>query len=79
MWKSDPSEKIEWKRCSHISTTVRLHRSEKKVVGNYTDVLCAASNKYWNQSPKKQQLYDHLPPISQTIQAKRAKHTGHCW
>ena len=25
------------------------------------------------------QLYDHLPPISKTIQIKRKRHVGHCW
>ena len=29
-------------------------------------------------APYKKQLYGHLPPISLTIQAKRARHPGHC-
>ena len=31
------------------------------------------------QRPTKQQLYEHLPPISQIIQVRRARHTRHCW
>ena len=27
----------------------------------------------------KQQLYDRLPPISQTIRVRRTRHAGHCW
>ena len=30
-----------------------------------------ALNKCWKQNPTKQQLYSHLPPISQTIQTKQ--------
>ena len=33
----------------------------------------------WKQHPTKQQLYGHLPPISKTIQIRRARHVGHCW
>ena len=27
----------------------------------------------------KQKLYDHLPPISKTLQIRRTKHEGHYW
>ena len=30
-------------------------------------------------SLSKQQLYDHLPPISQIIQVKQTRHAGHYW
>ena len=30
-------------------------------------------------TPKKQQLYDHLPPITKTIQVRRTRHAGYCW
>ena len=30
-------------------------------------------------TPTKQQLYGHLPPISQTIQVGQAKHSGYWW
>ena len=34
---------------------------------NYTRMLHVVFNNYWTQHPTKQQLYNHLPPISQTI------------
>ena len=39
------------------------------------------SNLYctWRQHPTRHQLYGHLPPITKTIQVKRARHAGHCW
>ena len=27
----------------------------------------------------RRQLYGHLPPITKTIQVRRARHAGHCW
>ena len=41
-------------------------------------MLCTVLNKSLKQHPKKQQLYSHLPPISQTIQARWIRHVGHC-
>ena len=29
--------------------------------------------------PTKQQLYDHLPPITKTIKVRRTRHAGHYW
>ena len=52
---------------------------EKKLDGNYTRMLRVISNKSWGQDPTKQQLYGHLPPITKTIQVRRARHAGHCW
>ena len=37
----------------------------------------AVLNKSWRHHPSKQQLYDLLPFISQTIQVRRTRHTGH--
>ena len=31
------------------------------------------------QHPTRHQLYGHLPPITKTIQVRRARHAGHCW
>ena len=36
-------------------------------------------NKSWQQHPTRHQLYGHLPPITKTIQVRRARHAGHCW
>ena len=54
--------------CTTWTLTKRL---EKKLDGNYTRML--------RQHPTKRQLYDHLPPITKTIQARRTRHAGHCW
>ena len=42
-------------------------------------MLRAILNKSWRQHPTRHQLYGHLPPITKTIQARRTRHTGHCW
>ena len=36
-------------------------------------------NKSWRQHPTRHQLYGHLPPITKTIQVRRARYAGHCW
>ena len=41
--------------------------------------LRAILNKSWRQHPTRRQLYGHLPPITKTIQVRRARHAGHCW
>ena len=33
----------------------------------------------WRQHPTRHQLYGHLPPITKTIQVRRARHAGPCW
>ena len=55
---------------------------KKKLDGNYVRMLYVVLNKCWEQYPTKQQLYDHLPLISQTIQVRWTKHSGeqiHKW
>ena len=34
--------------------------------------------KSWRQHPTRCQLYGHLPPITKTIQVRRARYAGHC-
>ena len=63
-------------RCTTWTLTKRL---EKKLDGNYTRMLRAILNKSWQQHPTRRQLYSHLPPITKTIQVRRARHAGHCW
>ena len=46
---------------------------------DYTRMLRAILNKSWQQHPTRHQLYDHLPPITKTIQVRRTRHAGHCW
>ena len=88
IWKSDVNDKM---KCSFFNAAVvsillyrcttwtLTKRMEKKLDGNYTRMLRAILNKSWRQHPTKQQLYDHLPPITKTIQVRRTRHAGHCW
>ena len=46
-----------------------------KLDGNYTIMLRALLNKSRHQHLTIQQLYDHLPPISMTIQIRRARYS----
>ena len=62
--------------CTTWTLTKRL---EKKLDGNYTRMLRAILNKSWRQHPTRRELYGHLPPITKTIQVRRARHAGHCW
>ena len=65
--------------CDYICTTVwrllldSIETQGEKARWNYTRMLSAILNKAWKQHPTKQQLYGHLPPISQNIQV------GHSW
>ena len=52
---------------------------EKELDGNWTRLLRAILNKSRGQQPTKQQLYGHLPPITNTIQVRWTRHAGHCW
>ena len=62
--------------CTTWTLTKRL---EKKFDGNYTRMLRAILNKSRRQHPTRHQLYGHLPPITKTIQVRRARHARHCW
>ena len=62
--------------CTTWTLTKRL---EKKLDGNYTRMLRAILNTSWRQHPTRYQLYDHLPPITKTIQVRRTRHKGQCW
>ena len=62
--------------CTTWTLTKRL---KKKLDGNYTRLLRAILNKSWRQHPTRHHLYGHLPPITKTIQVRRARHAGHSW
>ena len=62
-----------------FTTSTLTKRLEKKLDGNYTRMLQAILNKSWRQHSTKHQLYDHLPPITKTIQVRRTRHAGHYW
>ena len=88
IWKSDLADKMKRSFFQAAVTSILLYgcttwtltkRLEKKLDGNYTRMLRAILNKSWQQHPTRHQLYDHLPPITKTIQVRRTRHAGHCW
>ena len=88
IWKSDLTDKMKHNFFQAAVVSILLYgcttwtltkREEKKLDDNYTRVLRAILNKSWRQHPTRHQLYDHLPPITKTIQARRTRHVGHCW
>ena len=84
IWKSDLTDEM---KCSFFQAAVvsillygcTTWTLEKKLDGNYTRMLRTILNKSWRQHPTRRQLYGHLPPITKTIQVRRARHAGHCW
>ena len=88
IWKSDLTDKMKRSFFQAAVTSILLYgcttwtlakRLEKKLDGNYTRMLRAILNKSWRQHPTRHQLYCHLPPITKTIQVRRARHAAHCW
>ena len=88
IWKSDLTDKIKYSffqaavvsillcGCTTWTLTKQL---EKKLDGNYIRMLRAILNKSWWQHSTRHQLYNHLPPITKTIQVRQTKQAGHCW
>ena len=88
IWKSDLNDMIKYSFFSSRVVSILLNgcttwtqtkRMEKKLDGNYTIMLRAILNKPWRQHSIKQQLYDHPPPITKTIQVRPTRRVGHCW
>ena len=88
IWKSDLTDKMKLSFFQAAVVSILLYgwttwtltkRLEKKIDGNYTRMLREILNKTWLQHPTRHQLYDHLPPITKTMQARRTRHAGHCW
>ena len=89
IWKSDLTDKIIYSFFQAATVSILLYgcttwtltkRLDKKLNGNYTRLLRAILNKSWRQHSTRHQVYGHLPPpITKTIQARRTRHTGHCW
>ena len=88
IWKLDLSDKMKRSFFQGAVVSILLYgittltltkRLEKKLDGNYTRILRAILNKFWRQHPTKHQLYDHLPPITKTIQVRRSRHARYCW
>ena len=85
IWKSDLTDEMKRSFFQAAVVSILLYgcttwtltkRLEKKLDGNYTRMLRAILNKSWWQHPTRRQLYGHLPPITKTIQVRRARH---CW
>ena len=64
---------------NEFTTWTLSKRLDKKIEKNDSKVLRVVLNKSWKQQPTKQQLYNHLHPISQTIQVSRVIHARHCY
>ena len=88
IWKSDLTDKMKRSYFQTAVASILLYgcttwtltkRLEKKLDGNYTRMLRAILNMSWRQHPTRHQLDGHLPPITKTTQARRTRHTGHCW
>ena len=88
IWKSDMTDKIKCSFFLEPVVSILLYgctawtltkRLEKKLDGNYTRMLRAILNKSWQQHPTRHLLYDHLPSITKTMQARRTRYAGHCW
>ena len=88
IWKSDLTDEMKRSFFQAAVVSILLYgcttwtltkRLEKKLDGNYRRMLRAILNKSWRQHPTRRQLYGHLPPITKTIQVRRARHAGHCW
>ena len=88
IWKSDLTDKMKRSFFQAAILSILLYwcttwtltkRMEKRLDSNYTRILQAIVNKSWRQYPTKQQLYDHLPPISKIIQVRKTRHAEHCW
>ena len=85
IWKSDLSDEIRRGFFNAVAvwgllcggTTWALTKRREKTNENYTKILRSVLKIFWWQHPTQLQLYSHLPPISQTIQVRRARHTGH--
>ena len=88
IWKSDLTDNMKRSFFQAAVTSILQYgcttwtltkRLEKKLDGNYTRMLWAILNKFWQQHPTRHQLYGHLPPIMKTIQVRQTGHAGHCW
>ena len=87
IWKSEQSDEIKrnFFQAAVVSiilngcTTWTLAKRIEKLDGNCTMMLRAILKNSWKKHSTKLQLYGHLPPISKTIQIRRARQARHCW
>ena len=84
IWKSNLTDKMKNSFFQAAVVSILLYgcttwtltkRLKKKLDGNYTRMLREILNESWRQHPKRHQL----PPVTKTIQVRRARHVGRCW
>ena len=87
IWRPDHSDKIKRNFFHAAVISILLYgctiqmlirHIKKKLDGNCTRMLRGVMNKSSKHYPTKQQLYGHLPLISQTIQVQQTRHAEHC-
>ena len=56
-----------------------LSRPILTTIEQYNLLSFTLSLRFFVRLRLRHQLYGHLPPITKTIQVRRARHAGHCW
>ena len=88
IWTSNLSNKIKIDIFKTIIEPILLYGSEtwtlssrqhKRLDGTYTKLLMRAKNLSWKSHPTLQQIYHHMPRLSQVIRARRLQFAGHCY
>ena len=88
IWTSNLSNKIKINIFKTIIEPILLYGSEtwtlsskqhKRLDGTYTKLLMRVKNLSWKSHPTLQQIYQHLPRLSQVIRARRLQFAGHCY
>ena len=75
-WKSDHSDKIKWEFFQAMLILFLHHSDINETLGQELQNAVACSFEQILDAAPCKQLYDYLPPISQTIQTR---HGGYCW
>ena len=60
------------------TTQTLTKHTEKKLYWTAQNAICYFERILEATTPPKQQLYSHLPPISQTIRVRRPRHVRYC-
>ena len=81
IWKSDVSDIISCflPNCGCVNAIIWLYHMDtnktnwEKARWVHTRMLCGDLKKSWLQPPTKEQLYGHLPSVSQTIPVRQTR------
>ena len=79
IWKFDLSDKIKTGFFQAVAVSVWMQHLDSKEKLEVKIMHCLLLNKYWKQLPTKQQLCNHLLPISKTIKVRSIWHAEQCW